>query len=181
MRDATFSALALALCVACDKAGGSAMPAPNGATLTVTSPSFPANGAIPAAFSCDGRDAMPALAWSSPPRGTGAQALVVDDPDAPGGTFTHFVAWNMSADVRAVGEGSSPGYGGGKLGKNDFGKLGWAGPCPPKGALHHYRFRVVALDRPLAPLEGGADRAAVDAAMEGHVLGEGVLTGTFQR
>lgn len=182
LRNSTLFALALGLCIGCDKTGGFAppTPAPNAGTLTVSSTSFPANGPIPVAFSCDGRDAMPALAWSSPPRGTGAQALVVDDPDAPGGTFTHLIAWNMSADSRSIGEGSSPASDGGQLGKNDFGKPGWSGPCPPKGTLHHYRFRVVALDRPLA-LGAGVARAAFDAALSGHVVAEGVLTGTFQR
>lgn len=188
--------LAFAACalVACDKpapSGGAAPPAATpsatplapstAAPIVVTSTSFAADGPIPATFSCDGRGVMPALSWTAPPPSTGAQALVVEDPDAPSGLFTHLIAWNMGADARSIGEGSSPATVGGALGKNDFGKPGWGGPCPPKGKAHHYRFRVLALDAPLPSLKAGADRAAFDAAVKGHVLAEGALVGTFQR
>jgi Raf kinase inhibitor-like YbhB/YbcL family protein len=122
---------------------------------------------------------MPPLAWSAPPDAAAALVLVVDDPDAPGGVFTHLLAWNARADAHEIAEGAAPTSIGATLGKNGFGKLGWSGPCPPRGALHHYRFRVIAIDKALV-LSEGATRTELDGALAGHVIGDGTLTATFQ-
>lgn len=145
--------------------------------MRLSSGSFENGKAIPGAFTCDGKDALPALAWSGAPEGTKGFAVIVDDPDAPSGLFTHWMAWDLGAATTHL-EGAAPA--GAKQGTNDFGKVGWGGPCPPPGKPHHYRFHVYALGAPLG-LRAGADRAAFDAALAGKVLDEGLLVGTYQR
>lgn len=165
--------------IACKSAGGpSAPPGVTTASITVTSTSFPSGGTIPVDFTCDGKDQEPALAWSAVPEATKSLAIVIDDPDAPSGTFTHLIAFNGKADAHAVAEGADPSTIGATLGQNDFGSPGYRGPCPPKGQLHHYRFSVYALDATLS-LFPPTSRAQLDAALSGHVLGQGTLTGTF--
>jgi Raf kinase inhibitor-like YbhB/YbcL family protein len=109
------------------------------------------------------------------PSGTKTYALIVDDPDAPDGTFVHWVLFNLTAP--ALAEGTRDGT----PGANDFGKRGYGGPCPPPGAPHHYRFHVFAVDRSLAGLGSSITAEALRAALSGHVLAEGELVGTFQR
>jgi Raf kinase inhibitor-like YbhB/YbcL family protein len=132
---------------------------------------------IPRRHTCDGEDVSPALAWSDPPAGTRALALVVDDPDAPRGTFTHWVAWDIDALARGLVEGeAAPGEG-----RNDFGTRGWSGPCPPPGhGAHRYVFRLHALD---AEIEVGfeAGRRELERALAGHVLATAELIGTYER
>lgn len=166
---------------ACNRTASNPNPPPGitPQSIQVTSTAFVANAAIPQTYTCDGKDIIPPLAWTAPPEGSGALVLVVDDPDAPGGVFTHLLAWNIKSDARALAEGASPSFIGATVGKNDFGKLGWSGPCPPRGQTHHYRFRLIAIDKPLSLAEG-ASRGEVDAALDKHVLGEGTLVGTFQ-
>jgi len=102
--------------------------------------------------------------------------LIVDDPDAPSGLFTHWVVWNISPQISSISEGSTPK---GVQGTNDFGKSGYGGPCPPSGA-HRYYFKIFALDREL-DLPSGAKRSRLDAAMKGHVVGQGELMGRYER
>jgi Raf kinase inhibitor-like YbhB/YbcL family protein len=167
-------------CSGCRSGGAQLAPAP-GVTLgslTVTSTSFPSNGGIPVDYTCDGADKSPQLTLSAPPAGTQSLAIVADDPDAPGGTFTHWIAYNLQADLRTFPEGADPLSAGAAVGTNDFNRVGYAGPCPPKRELHHYYFRVFALNA-LLDLKPNVMRDGFDAAMSGHVLAEGALIGVF--
>jgi Raf kinase inhibitor-like YbhB/YbcL family protein len=151
------------------------------ASITVTSPAFTEGTRIPVDDTCDGNDLIPPLVLSSPPEGTKSLVLLVEDPDAPNGVFTHMVAFNVTPELRkfpggadlgpAVGEGA-------RFGLNDFQVTRYSGPCPPKGEVHRYRFKVIALDTTVR-LPEGAPRGQVDEAMDGHILGEGALTGHF--
>jgi Raf kinase inhibitor-like YbhB/YbcL family protein len=134
---------------------------------------------IPNRFTAAGKNVSPPLRWRDPPRGTRSLAILCEDPDAASGSFVHWLAWGIPGDRREVGEGAS---GGGRAelheGRNDFGGLGYRGPRPPPGRPHRYRFHVYALDDQLV-LQDGAGRTAFEAAIQGHVLAEGVLTGRF--
>jgi Raf kinase inhibitor-like YbhB/YbcL family protein len=165
---------------ACKSAGAqpSTPPGVALASLTVTSKSFPSGGTVPVDYTCDGVDRSPQLTWSAPPAGTKSLAIVVDDPDAPSGDFTHWIVFDIRPDVLALPEGSEPAELGGVVGLNGFNRIAYSGPCPPRMELHHYFFRVFALDAPLAA-KPGANRDAIDAAMNSHVLAEGALMGTF--
>ena len=149
-------------------------------SLAVTSNAFSSQHAIPVDNTCDGADRSPQLAWSAPPVGTRSFAIVVDDADAPGGTFTHFVAFNLPGDARALAEGADPATMGGGVAINDFNRPGYSGPCPPKRELHRYYFRVFALNAPI-DVKSGASRGAAEEAMSGHVLAQGALMGFFSR
>jgi Raf kinase inhibitor-like YbhB/YbcL family protein len=175
--------LALVACTACNgcTSNGAHPSPPPGAALggiTVTSKAFSSNGAIPVDHTCDGVDRSPPLTWSAPPQGTRAIGIVVDDPDAPGGDFTHWLAYDLAPTTVSLSEGADVASLGGTEGLNGFGRVGYAGPCPPRGEVHRYYYRVYALNAPLAAL-AGASREAVDRAMNGHVLAEGSLVGTF--
>ena len=176
-------ALAAFLAIVCSSCGSPhAHPStPKGVTLakmTVTSRAFSSNGAIPVDFTCDGADRSPSLSWSAPPQATEAFALLADDPDASGGDFTHWVAFNIAKDARSLPEGADPATLGGAVGINGFNRPGYSGPCPPRQEMHRYYFRVFALNARIdAP--PGATRDAVEAAMSGHVLAEGSVMGTF--
>ena len=144
--------------------------------LSLASATFADGGAIPARYSCDGADVSPPLAWSGVPGGTRAFALIVDDPDARG--FVHWVVFDLPAEQASLAEGASGGASFGE-GRNDFGRVGWGGPCPPSGT-HRYVFELSALDRPLG-LTGSPTATDVRRAMSGHVLGSARLTGTYRR
>ncbi len=150
------------------------------ATITVTSPAFGEGARIPVDDTCDGNDQIPPLVLSSPPEGTKSLVVLVEDPDAPNGVFTHMVAFNVSPDTRKLPGGADlgPQAGDARFGLNDFQVTRYSGPCPPRGEVHRYRFRVIALDAPVK-LPEGAPRSQVDEAMDGHILGEGALTGHF--
>jgi Raf kinase inhibitor-like YbhB/YbcL family protein len=169
-----------AACNGCNSSSGHPSVAPGHtlAALTVTSKAFASGGAIPVDHSCDGADRSPPLTWSAPPEGTKSLAIVVDDPDAPGGTFTHWLAFNLPATALALPENADVAALGAEEGTNGFGRAGYGGPCPPRREMHRYYFRVFALDAPLAA-KAGATRDGVDGAMAGHVLAEGSLMGTF--
>jgi hypothetical protein len=145
--------------------------------LTLTSPDFEPNGEIPARFTCEGEDLSPALAWRGAPEAARSLALIVDDPDAPVGLFTHWLLWSIDPKTTEIAEGSGPNNG--VQGKNDFGEIGYGGPQPPSGT-HRYYFKVFALDRPL-DLKPGAKRKEVDAAMKGHVIAQGELMGRYSK
>ena len=166
-----------------DRGESTSAPITNMMAIQLQSSAFMQGAAIPEMYTCDGKDVSPPLTWGSGPEGTEAWALIVDDPDAPSKTWVHWVLFNLphSPQVLSAGvptSGDLPG--GGHQGKNDFGKLGYGGPCPPVGKPHRYFFRLYALDAPL-DLSSGATRAQVDKAMEGHVLGRGELMGTYAR
>jgi hypothetical protein len=165
---------------ACRTGGGDAL-SPPGATmesLTVTSRSFASNGEIPVDYTCDGANRSPQLTWSAPPRGTKSFAVVVEDPDAPSGTFTQWIVYNISADARSLQEAVDPATVGGSSGLNDFKRPGYSGPCPPQLEIHHYAFRVFALNSQLGA-GPELDRDSLDSAMSGHVLAAGALVGSF--
>jgi Raf kinase inhibitor-like YbhB/YbcL family protein len=136
-------------------------------------------------YTCDGDDVSPALTWEGVPDGTAELALVVDDPDAPGGTFTHWLVYGLDPGVTGLAEGvpkdadiaGPPAL---RQGVNGMGTAGYGGPCPPAGEEHHYVFRLLALDEELG-LGDGASRDEVLAAVEGHVLGEARITATYAR
>jgi Raf kinase inhibitor-like YbhB/YbcL family protein len=164
----------------CNAGGGEALsPAgTSAATLAVTSQSFASNGEIPVDYTCDGTDKSPQLTWSAAPPGTRSFAIVVEDPDSASGVFTHWIVYNIGADTRSLPEAVDPTAVGGTSGLNDFKRPGYGGPCPPKLELHHYTFRVFALNATLG--EGlERDRDAFDAAISGHVLAVGALEGAF--
>jgi Raf kinase inhibitor-like YbhB/YbcL family protein len=150
--------------------------------MKLESTAFTDKGLIPSKYTCDGEDISPPLSWSEPPSGTKSLALIVDDPDAPGKTFVHWVLYDIPATARALpdnvaAEGNLPS--GSLQGKNDFGKLGYGGPCPP-GGTHRYFFKLYALDTKLG-LESGATKAQVLVSMDGHILAEAELMGRYQR
>jgi Raf kinase inhibitor-like YbhB/YbcL family protein len=151
-------------------------------TLSLTSTAFKEGDKIPVKYTCDGKDISPPLAWDEPPPQTQTLALMVEDPDAPGGMFTHWVVFNIPATDRQLAE-NVPAQeqleNGALQGKNDFGKIGYGGPCPPRGSVHHYRFTIYALDNSL-DLKPGSSGKQVTDAMKGHALAQGQLMGTYQ-
>lgn len=175
-------ALLLASCNGCQKGGtvGAPRVAPGHTmeSITVTSHAFGAGARLPIDYTCDGRDVIPDLTFSAAPAGTQSIVLVIDDPDAPGGVFTHLLAYNLSADFHAVAEGADLSTSGARFGKNDFGNLRYNGPCPPKGEVHRYRFTALAVDRSTDVREG-LTRGELDTELDGHLLAEGTLMGTF--
>ncbi len=144
---------------------------------------FKSGGDIPKKFTCDGSDASPPLSWTASPTGTQSFALIMGDPDAPGGTFTHWVLINLPATARRLPEGTTKDdeiMGGGRQGVNDFGRVGYGGPCPPPGKPHRYFFRLYALDRML-DLKARSTMDDVLRAMQGHVRGQAELMGRYGR
>jgi Raf kinase inhibitor-like YbhB/YbcL family protein len=151
--------------------------------LVLRSPAIAPGAEIPTDFACTGADRSPELAWSGAPKATVSFALVVDDPDAPGGNFIHWVAYNIPASRTSLLAGMPQDVeipGGGKNGMNSFGHIGYNGPCPPPGQIHHYRFHLYALDSMLN-VDDKADAATIREALKGHVLAEAELVGTFKR
>lgn len=151
--------------------------------LHLTSPAFSDGFPIPIDFTADGRNDSPPLRWADPPTGTKSFALVVDDPDAPRGTFTHWVLFNLPADTRELAPGvqqvpTLPG--GARQGTNGFGRVGYGGPSPPPGKPHRYFFKLFALDTMLAA-DGSASKDEVVKNMSGHQLAEGRLVGVYGR
>jgi Raf kinase inhibitor-like YbhB/YbcL family protein len=152
-------------------------------TMTLQSPAFAAVGTVPVEHTCDGADRSPELRWSAPPPGARSLAVFCEDPDAPGKTWVHWVLYDLPPGTTVLPAGVPPDpriEGGGIQGTNDFGNLGYGGPCPPRGKAHRYVFHVVALDVRL-DLPPGRKLSEVRRAIEGHVLGEGELTGIYGR
>lgn len=151
--------------------------------LEVRSPAFDQGGTIPVLFTCDGGDEAPVISWNRPPNGTQSVAVIVDDPDAPGGIFTHWVVFNLPPEDNSlrgeIADGDRKADGPFE-GINGFGERGYGGPCPPHGQTHEYRFSVYALTAPLA-LGEGATTEEVLTAMRGSVIGYGVLSATYTR
>ncbi len=154
-----------------------------GAAIHVTSPAFTEGKPIPSRYTCDGKDVSPPIRWDNAPSSAKTFALICEDPDAPSGTWVHWMIYNISADTTSLPE---------RVMKspeliinwfqcvNDFGKFGYNGPCPPNGKAHRYFFKVYALDASISlPMQ--ARKADFAKAMEGHIVAEGSLMGTYQR
>jgi Raf kinase inhibitor-like YbhB/YbcL family protein len=144
----------------------------------LSSPAFNDGGQIPSRYTCDGDNINPHLVIHGTPPAAKSLALIVDDPDAPGGTWVHWIVWNMEPETREIREGSTGGPKTGE-GTNSWVEKGYGGPCPPSGT-HRYFFRLHALDMKL-PLEEGATRGELERAMEGHILAVAELMGTYMR
>jgi Raf kinase inhibitor-like YbhB/YbcL family protein len=152
-------------------------------SFALQSPQWKLGADIPVQFTCDGDDISPPLHWDAPPQGTQSMSLVVEDPDAPGGTFIHWVLYDLPAGTRELPE-NVPQQGnlasGARQGRNGFGRIGYGGPCPPPGPAHRYYFRLYALDRK-TELGTGAGRADLDRAMRGHILAQTEFMGRYKR
>jgi Raf kinase inhibitor-like YbhB/YbcL family protein len=158
-------------------------PAGTALSLQIRSTAFQAEATIPQHYTCDGKDASPPLTWSTPPVGTQNLVLILDDPDAPVGTWDHWVLFNIPYSTVSLPEGipAEPVIDGiGVHGSNSWRRIGYGGPCPPQGAVHRYYFRLYALDTPL-DLEAGASKKEVEEAMQSHILAEGQLMGRYGR
>ena len=150
--------------------------------ISITSSAFTEGGMIPKRYTCDAEDVSPDLTWTGVPEGTKSLALICDDPDAPMGTWVHWVLFNLSPDtseLHAEIPSEKTLRNSARHGKNDFGKLGYGGPCPPSGT-HRYFFKLYALDT-VIDLKSGITKAQLLAAMEGHILDEGQLMGRYNR
>jgi Raf kinase inhibitor-like YbhB/YbcL family protein len=157
---------------------------PQSATVAtkLTSRAFTEGQLIPRQYTCDGINISPPLEWSGISKSAKTIAIIADDPDAPAGTWVHWVVYNLPADTIGMVENlpsTDDLKGGGLQGKNDFEKIGYGGPCPPSGT-HRYFFKLYALDNEL-PLKAGATKSEVEKAMSGHVLGQTQLIGTYHR
>jgi len=141
----------------------------------LTSRAFQHGGTIPERYTCDGEDLSPDLKWEAIPEGTKSFVLIMDDPDAPMQTFTHWVVYNIPAACSVFEKGTC------EEGMNDFQKVGYGGPCPPRGNPHRYFFTLYALDIEEVCAEEGAAVSEIEANMEGHILGKAVLIGLYQR
>jgi Raf kinase inhibitor-like YbhB/YbcL family protein len=148
----------------------------------LTSTAFENGATIPRKFTCDGPDVSPALSWTEPPAGTKGLAIIVDDPDAPSGMWVHWVLYDLPTGTRELREAVPKDRelpGGARQGRNDFGKIGYNGPCPPKGRLHRYFFKLYAVDvRP--NLKAGASKSDLERAIKGHILAQAEIIGRFQ-
>ena len=150
--------------------------------INITSSAFEDGGLIPAKYTCDGADVSPPLQWDAVPQGTRSIALICDDPDAPMGTWVHWVLFNLPSDAKELAENipseeTLPN--GARQGVSDFGRIGYGGPCPPSGT-HRYFFKIYALDTEIG-LEAGADKRQLLKTMEGHILEQGRLIGKYKR
>ena len=151
--------------------------------MQLTSTAFKQGEPIPVQYTCDGKDISPPVKWSGAPTGTKSLVLIADDPDAPVGTWVHWVVYDLPPGTTELAEDISKSQyisGGAKQGLNDFKHLGYGGPCPPRGKAHRYFFKLYALDTQL-DLKPGATKSEVERAMQNHVLAEGQLMGTYQR
>ena len=152
-------------------------------SFELTTTAFSAGEAIPKKFTCDGPDVSPKLSWGDPPAKTQSFTLIMDDPDAPGGTWVHWVLYDIPADAKELPEGvpkQEQLAGGARQGRNDFGKIGYGGPCPPPGKPHRYFFKLYALDSKLN-LKSGATKAEIERTMKGHILAQAELIGRYGR
>jgi Raf kinase inhibitor-like YbhB/YbcL family protein len=152
-------------------------------SITITSAAFSEGKSIPGKYTCDGEDVSPPLDWLGIPKGAQSLVLITDDPDAPVGTWVHWVIFNMPVSLNRIPEGISKSEvieGIGTQGRNDSHKIGYNGPCPPKGKPHRYFFKLYALDATL-DLMAGASKIDVEKAMKSHILAQGQLIGTYSR
>jgi len=151
-------------------------------SLAVASSAFQSEGPIPSVYTCEGKDLSPPLSWTDPPAGTKSFALISDDPDAPMGTWVHWVLYTLPPATRQLAEAfptDAKLQDGARQGTTDFGRVGYGGPCPPSGT-HRYFFKLYALDAML-DLKPGATKADLEAAMQGHIVARAELMGTYKR
>jgi len=153
--------------------------------FSLSSAAFKEGAAIPGKYTCDGADVSPPLRWSGAPPSTAAFALIADDPDAPAGTWVHWVLYDLLSATTELRENveksdAPAGLAGARQGRNDFRRVGYGGPCPPPGPAHRYFFKLYALDTPLK-LKAGATKRDVEIAMQGHVVATVQLMGTYAR
>jgi len=161
-----------------DSQGGTAVDNATLTKLELTSNAFPNGQPIPMQYTCDGANQSPALAWGEPPQGAKSFALVVDDPDAPNGTFRHWGAYDIPASTRSIAAGQPVGT----QAVNDFGKPGYGGPCPPKGhGPHHYHFKLLALGVDRLDVSSNPKVIDVENAAGKQALATGELIGTYER
>jgi len=156
-------------------------PSPSN-VFTLTSNAFKDGQPIPRQYTCDGVNVSPGLEWTGVPKTAKTITIIADDPDAPSGTFTHWVLYNLPSETMGMVENLPATQNlksGGQQGENDFDQVGYGGPCPPSGT-HHYFFKIYALDDELT-LNAGAKKADVEKAMEGHIVGQAQLMGTYKR
>jgi Raf kinase inhibitor-like YbhB/YbcL family protein len=152
-------------------------------SFEIASTAFSNGGMIPKKFTCDGPDASPPLKWTGAPAATKNFALIMDDPDAPVGTWVHWVLYNLPASMTELPEGVQKQEqltDGATQGRNDFRRIGYGGPCPPPGTPHRYYFKLYALDAKLA-LKPGATKVELEGAMKSHILGQAELMGQYGR
>lgn len=152
-------------------------------SFQISSSAFSPNEMIPKKFTCEGSDVSPQLSWNGSPAGTKTFALIMDDPDAPVGTWVHWVIYNIPANTKELPEGVEKQEQlstGALQGRNDFRKTGYGGPCPPAGKAHRYFFKLYALDTSL-DLKAGASKADVERVIKDHTLGQAELVGRFSR
>jgi Raf kinase inhibitor-like YbhB/YbcL family protein len=179
-----FAAMA-SLCVTLPFCTGTSAAAENSGnrTMQLSSTAFAEGESIPAKYTCDGENVSPRLNWTGAPGATKSLVLIADDPDAPMGTWVHWVLYDVPASATELPEALPKSQylpGGSKQGLNDFKHLGYGGPCPPPGKPHRYFFKLYALDRTL-DLKPGATKKEVERAMEKHTLAQGQLMGTYKR
>jgi len=151
--------------------------------LQLTTAAFSAGGTIPNKFTCDGPDVSPPLKWKGGAGGTQSFALIMDDPDAPAGTWVHWVLYNLPVNVTELPEGverQEQLANSALQGRNDFRRIGYGGPCPPRGKAHRYFFKLYALDTKLS-LKAGATKADVERGIKGHILAQTELMGLYGR
>jgi Raf kinase inhibitor-like YbhB/YbcL family protein len=152
-------------------------------SFTLKATAFPNGGVIPKKYTCDGADLSPALSWDDAPAGTQSLALIVDDPDAPMGTWTHWLIWNIPAKATLLPE-DTPKMNlldnGARQGGNNFKRIGYGGPCPPPGKPHRYFFKLYALDARLE-VKAGAVRSELEPALQPHILAQAQWMGTYGR
>lgn len=177
--------IAFSLCAAVSWLACSSIPAAFASetkSLSVTSTAFGAGKVIPKQYTGEGKDVSPPLKWTAGPKGTKCYAISVEDPDAPRGTWWHWVAANIPATVTQLAEGASQRAmpKGAIEGTNDFEKRGYNGPMPPRGQNHRYRFKVVALSD-MVKLDAGCTKDQYEAAIKGHITGQGEVVGTYAR
>ena len=152
-------------------------------TIKITSPGFAEGQPIPSKYTCDGDNVSPPLSWNQVPPSAKTLVLICDDPDAPAGTWVHWVLYDLPAATRELPESVERREvlsNGASQGRNDFNQIGYGGPCPPKGGPHRYYFKLYALDRDLG-LKPGARKKEVEQALKGHIVGEGQLMGTYKK
>ena len=158
-------------------------PSASMAAMTLTSSALKAGGSLPKQYTCDGANESPPLAWSDVPTGANTYVLIVEDPDAPSGTWVHWVVYDMPLSLKELPAGVPPSdqlAQGGMQGTNDFHKLGYGGPCPPPGKSHRYVFTLYAVTQ-ASKIKPNATKADVLKAIEGHVIGQAELSATYKR
>jgi Raf kinase inhibitor-like YbhB/YbcL family protein len=175
--------IVLAIAAGIALAEATAIRVPSNGAFQLTSSAFQDGGTIPDQYTCVGKNVSPPLQWSGVPESTKSLVLIVEDPDAPSGVWTHWAVYDLPPNAARLPEGISSADtvpGGGRQGLNDFKSIGYGGPCPPPGSPHHYRFKLFALDSMLG-LKAGATKDDVELTMKKHVIGQAQLTAVFGR